>query len=199
MIESLIQIKDEGAAHNLKAEDVALAVGLLTTTVKLKFIFLMELLSKLFAILEPANEILQRRDIGYRQAAPVIQSVKTSIFHRQYVKFQRLSGKSAKMDHLPHNEKLLFTRLDKRLCCWLGHKKGGEINYLPSSLMVQYCNELDVKSTNSDDATLDLCAGVVPSLFKQKGVNAIGHTHSVKSSGSTLIANIQKKKRKIEK
>lgn len=78
LVESLIKIKEE-TAHNLDAEDVALAIGLLTTTVNRKFIFLMEFLSNLFGIMEPANQILQRRDIGYRQAMPVIQSVKISI------------------------------------------------------------------------------------------------------------------------
>lgn len=77
-MESLDKIKN-GAGHKLDAEDVALAIGLLKTIVNRKFIFLLKFLCKLMGIIEPANQILQQRDTGYRKAMPIIQAVKENI------------------------------------------------------------------------------------------------------------------------
>lgn len=78
LIESLTEIKNY-TGDSLDAEDIALAVGLLNATVKLKFIFLLEFLCHLLGIIEPANQILQQRDTGYRRAMPIIQAVRENI------------------------------------------------------------------------------------------------------------------------
>lgn len=78
LIEALVKIK-ESTEHNLDAEDVALAIGLLNMIMSRKFIFLLEFLSKLLGIIEPANQVLQKRDTGYRKAMPIIQAVKKNI------------------------------------------------------------------------------------------------------------------------
>lgn len=78
LVESLTKIKD-GVDHNLGAEDVALAIGLLKTIVNRKFVFLLEILCKLFGIMEPANQILQQRDTGYRNAMPIMEAVKSNV------------------------------------------------------------------------------------------------------------------------
>lgn len=46
---------------------------------KEKFIFPLGFLCKLLGVIEPANQILQKRDVGYRQAMPVIQAMKDKI------------------------------------------------------------------------------------------------------------------------
>ena len=76
---TLITIKEDTTAHTLDAEDVAKAVGMLDSMMKKKFIFLLGFLFKLLGVIEPANQILQKREVGYRQAMPVIQAVKTNI------------------------------------------------------------------------------------------------------------------------
>lgn len=76
LFNALIAIKD-GAGHNLDAEDVIKAIGLLDSMTKKKFMFLLGFLCKLLGIMEPANQILQRRYVGYRQA--IIQAVKENV------------------------------------------------------------------------------------------------------------------------
>lgn len=76
---TLITIKEDTIAHTLDAADVAQAVGMLDSMMKKKFIFLLGFLFKLLGVIEPANQILQKREVGYRQAMPVIQAVKVNI------------------------------------------------------------------------------------------------------------------------
>lgn len=44
-------------------------------------IFMMHFLNSLFSTLEPANLILQKRDIGFHDAVPVIDAVFNSVKH----------------------------------------------------------------------------------------------------------------------
>lgn len=57
---------------NFIGEDIALAAGLLATMKKLQFVFMLNCMRDLLAAIEPANQILQKQDVGYRIAMPVI-------------------------------------------------------------------------------------------------------------------------------
>lgn len=78
LIKTLLQIK-EGNSRCFDSEDLALASGLIGSLTDMKFIFLLHFLHELLNILEPANKILQRRDIGFRLAMPVIEAVLNSV------------------------------------------------------------------------------------------------------------------------
>lgn len=78
LFDTLIKIK-ENIEHNLDADDVAKAVGMLDFMMKKKFIFLLGFLCKLLGVIEPANQILQKRDVGYSKAMPIIEAVKENI------------------------------------------------------------------------------------------------------------------------
>lgn len=69
----------EDKSRNFEPEDVALAKGILKSIKKRKFIFMLHFLNGLLGALEPATKILQKRDVGFRHAMPVIQAVFESV------------------------------------------------------------------------------------------------------------------------
>lgn len=73
IIVTLKKIKED-KDKNFEAVDVALAKGILNTIETKSFIFFLFFLNDLFGALDPANQILQTRTVGYRQAKPVIDA-----------------------------------------------------------------------------------------------------------------------------
>lgn len=63
---------------NDKSIDPA-SVGLYNSMKSKNFIFMMHFLNRLLSTIEPANQILQKRDIGFRDAMPVIDAVFNSV------------------------------------------------------------------------------------------------------------------------
>lgn len=70
LFDALVTIKEQGD----DADDVAKAAGILDLLAKKNFDFLLIFLSKLLGIMEPANRILQKREIGYSKAMPIINA-----------------------------------------------------------------------------------------------------------------------------
>lgn len=62
-----------------EADDIALAVGIMNAMKEKKFILLLHFLCELLEQIEPANQILQSREVGYRQAIPIIEAVKEKV------------------------------------------------------------------------------------------------------------------------
>lgn len=72
---STLEIIDEGNGNNFQPVDMALAAGISNSVRRSSFIFMLHFLNALLNKLEPANKILQKREIGFRQAMPVIDAV----------------------------------------------------------------------------------------------------------------------------
>lgn len=64
---------------SIEPASVALAAGLYNSMKSQKFMFMMHFLNRLLSTIEPANQILQKRDIGFREAMPVIDAVFNSV------------------------------------------------------------------------------------------------------------------------
>lgn len=52
-------------------DDMASAFGLANSMMEKNFVFMLHVLHVLLNVIEPANEILQERDVGFRRAKPV--------------------------------------------------------------------------------------------------------------------------------
>lgn len=78
LLETLIKIK-EGNGPKFDGDDMALASGLVNSMMKEKFIFMLYALHDLLDVIEPANQILQKRDVGFRLSMPVIDAVLESV------------------------------------------------------------------------------------------------------------------------
>lgn len=78
LLNALIKIKNENGI-NLDADDIALASGLESAITEKKFLFMLQFLNELLSLIEPANKILQSRDVGFPQAKPIIEAVYESI------------------------------------------------------------------------------------------------------------------------
>lgn len=74
----LKRIKD-GNGNDFEPVDIALAAGIFYAIIKESFIFMLHFLNDLLSTIEPANQILQKRDIGFRNAIPIIEAVIESI------------------------------------------------------------------------------------------------------------------------
>lgn len=111
LIKTIFQIK-EGNSRCFDSDDLALASGLISSLTDMKFIFLLHFLYELLNVLEPANKILQRRDIGYRLAMPVIEAVSSSVQSmRTYESFDRfLKSTQDVMDQFEHLRRPQRTR-----------------------------------------------------------------------------------------
>lgn len=60
-------------------DDIATATGILGAIQKKEFVFMLVFMNTFLNLISPADKILQSRDISFREAVPVIQSVKTEI------------------------------------------------------------------------------------------------------------------------
>lgn len=78
ILSTLKKIK-EGNGNNFLPEDVASSFGITNSIMRRKFVFMLHFFNGLLSTLEPANQILQKREIGFRQAMPVIEAVFTSL------------------------------------------------------------------------------------------------------------------------
>lgn len=68
-----------GTDRKFLPEDMALATGILNSIKNRTFVFMLYSLDQLLSTIEPANQILQRRDVGFRQAMPIIEAVFESV------------------------------------------------------------------------------------------------------------------------
>lgn len=64
---------------NLDGDDIATCIGILNVISKKKFVFLSIFMNDFLSSLAPADTILQQREMSYRRAKPVIDSVKSVI------------------------------------------------------------------------------------------------------------------------
>lgn len=78
LLDALNKIKD-GNGHNFEADDIVLASGISSAIMDKKFVFMLQFLNELLCLIEPANQILQKRQVGFRQAMPVIETVLESV------------------------------------------------------------------------------------------------------------------------
>lgn len=68
-----------GNSHDFDADDIALASGLATAITQKKFLFMLQFLHELLNLIEPANKMLQNREVGFPQAKPLIEAVSESV------------------------------------------------------------------------------------------------------------------------
>lgn len=78
LLDALSKIRNENA-HEFDAADIALASGLTSALTQKNFIFLLLFLYELLSLIEPANKMLQNREVGFPQAKPIIEAVSESI------------------------------------------------------------------------------------------------------------------------
>ncbi|KAJ6648887.1 Zinc finger MYM-type protein 1 [Pseudolycoriella hygida] len=78
IIETLPQVKSH-TSYNFDADDIALSTGILSAMKKPEFVFMLEFMKTFLNTISPADKILQSRDVGFREAVPVIESVMTEI------------------------------------------------------------------------------------------------------------------------
>lgn len=76
---STLEKIEKGDGNNFQPIDIAQAAGILRSVKQRNFIFMLHFLNGLLSTLDPANKILQKRDIGCRQAMPVIEAVFDSV------------------------------------------------------------------------------------------------------------------------
>lgn len=76
---STLETIKEGNGNNFEPVDMALAAGLFNSVKRRNFIFMLHFFNGLLSTLDPANQILQKRDIGFSQAMPVIEAVFNSV------------------------------------------------------------------------------------------------------------------------
>lgn len=74
ILEALKKVKLR-TSHNFDGEDVAIATGITNAIQKIDFIFLLCFMKKLLDMIEPANLVLQKKEMGYSNALPVINTV----------------------------------------------------------------------------------------------------------------------------
>lgn len=55
------------------------SIGILNVIIKPKFAFILIFMEELLSLLEPADTVFQKREMGYRRAIPVLDSVKSCI------------------------------------------------------------------------------------------------------------------------
>lgn len=68
-----------GNTKKFDGDDIALASGILQSIQKKEFVFTLTFMNSFLNLIAPADKILQSRDISFREAVPVIQSVKSEI------------------------------------------------------------------------------------------------------------------------
>ncbi|KAJ6648275.1 Zinc finger MYM-type protein 1 [Pseudolycoriella hygida] len=61
-------------SYNFDADDIALSTGILSAMKKPEFVFMLEFMKTFLNTISPADKILQSRDVGFREAVPVIES-----------------------------------------------------------------------------------------------------------------------------
>lgn len=78
LLDALNKIKD-GNGRNYEADDIVLASGDSSAIMDKKFVFMLQFLNELLCLIVPANHILQKREVGFRQAMPLIKTVLESV------------------------------------------------------------------------------------------------------------------------
>lgn len=74
-----LRLAEKNATKEIDGEDVAVCIGLLAVISRKKFAFILIVINEILSVLEPADTIYQKREIGYKRALPVIEAVKSSI------------------------------------------------------------------------------------------------------------------------
>ncbi|XP_055304939.1 uncharacterized protein LOC129569799 [Sitodiplosis mosellana] len=82
LLAALDTIKN-GNGKNFDADDIALASGLSSAIMEKKFLFMLHFLCHLLSLIEPANKMLQSREIGFIQAKPIIESVHKTVLDQR--------------------------------------------------------------------------------------------------------------------
>lgn len=72
----MLQVK---ADKRFDGDDIATAAGILCAIQKKEFVFMLAFMNKFLNLIAPADKILQSTEIGFREALPVIHSVKKHI------------------------------------------------------------------------------------------------------------------------
>lgn len=66
-------------SKDIDGEDIAICTGILTVITSKTFTFILIVMNEILTIIEPADVIFQKREVGYKRALPVVESVKTCI------------------------------------------------------------------------------------------------------------------------
>lgn len=66
-------------SRKFDGEDIALATGILSAMKKFEFVFMLVYMREFLNLISPADKILQSRDVGFREAMPVINTVITEV------------------------------------------------------------------------------------------------------------------------
>lgn len=111
VLESYIEIvsvlnhvrEDERNLSRLDGDDIATCIGILNVISNKKFVFLLVFMNELLTSLAPADTILQKREMSYRRATPVIESVKSTItdFRNPEIFNQFMDKTKSLMDEAP--------------------------------------------------------------------------------------------------
>lgn len=92
-------------------EDVALASGLLSVIQKMNFRFMLIFMKEFLNTIAPADKVLQSRDVGFREAQPIIQDVVSKILKlREQDSFGRILGLATNLIPEDQTSKVVETR-----------------------------------------------------------------------------------------
>lgn len=90
LLNALEKIKN-GNGINFDADDIALAAGILNAMMEKKFLFMLQFMYELLNLIEPANKILQSREVGFGEAQSIINIVREKVVAlRDELSFNRL-------------------------------------------------------------------------------------------------------------
>lgn len=78
LLDALKKIQNENA-HKFDADDIALASGLTTAITEKKFLFMLKFLCEILSLIEPGHKMLQSREVGFRQAKPIMEAIFESL------------------------------------------------------------------------------------------------------------------------
>lgn len=81
----------KNTSNKIDGEDIAICTGILTVITRKAFVFTLMTVNEILEVLAPADVVFQKREIGYRRAMPVVESVKSSILeYRSDARYQQI-------------------------------------------------------------------------------------------------------------
>lgn len=93
-LEEIQSSVDSGHEIKFDGDEIATANGIYATVTTLKFLFLTHMFKELLQLIQPANALLQSREVGYRAAMPIINSLIEDVKHfKTDDNFQRIFSK----------------------------------------------------------------------------------------------------------
>lgn len=212
LLVTLTKIK-ECTDCTFKAEDAALATGIVNKMMDKKFIFVLQFLCELLNAMEPANRILQSRDIGFRQAMPVIEAANENVKllrnKESYQKFLQTTGKIMSTNELipqpqPVRIRRRSTRLsDSILMSTLGERQLGDevLRSIYFEVIDRVLCEISIRFTQNNETLKAISAAseILHDDFDRNALlplNAIGLTVPSQAELTvfkTFLANEKKK------